>query len=110
MSHFIQEGERQKQEAEQAVLSRRLGLSNVQIDRRIDSVNAFNATREARAVLTASEYATHAEILRARADAEKREIEIEMALAEKARVGKLAREEEEGEEALRGLDAFEKNL
>ena len=110
VSHFIQEGERQKQEAEQAVLSRRLGLSNVQIDRRIDSVNAFNATREARAVRMASEYATHAEILRARADAEKREIEIEMALAEKARVGKLAREEEEGEEALRGLDAFEKNL
>ena len=107
---FIQEGERQRQEAEEAVLSRRLGLSNVQIDRRIDSVNAFNAAREARAVRTASEYATHAEILRARADAERREIEIEMALKEKARVGKLARDEEEGEEALRGLDAFEKNL
>ena len=67
-------------------------------------------TREAKAVRAASEYATHAEILRARADAERREIEIEMALEEKERLARVAREEREGEEALRGLDAFEKNL
>ena len=73
-------------------------------------MNAFNATREAKAARAAAEYATHAEILRARAGAERREIEIEMALEEKARVSRLARDEREGEEALRGLDAFEKNL
>ena len=107
---FLAEGERQRAEAEEAARDRRVGVSNRTIDRRVESVNAFNATREAKAARAAAEYATHAEILRARAGAERREIEIEMALEEKARVSRLARDEREGEEALRGLDAFEKNL
>ena len=107
---FLQEGERQKAEAAEAVRNRKIGISNRHADRRVEAVNAFNKTREAKAVRAASEYATHAEILRARADAERREIEIEMALEEKERLARVAREEREGEEALRGLDAFEKNL
>ena len=107
---FLAEGERQKAEAAEAARNRKIGISNRHADRRVDAVNAFNKTREAKAVRAASEYATHAEILRARADAERREIEIEMALEEKARLARVAREEREGEEALRGLDAFEKNL
>ena len=107
---FLAEGERQKAEAAEAVRNRKIGISNRHADRRVEAVNAFNKTREAKAVRAASEYATHAEILRARADAERREIEIEMALEEKERLARVAREEREGEEALRGLDAFEKNL
>ena len=110
MRAFLQEGERQKAEAAEAVRNRKIGISNRHADRRVEAVNAFNKTREAKAVRAASEYATHAEILRARADAERREIEIEMALEEKERLARVAREEREGEEALRGLDAFEKNL
>ena len=110
LSKFYQEGERQQIEVEEAIANRRTGLSNEVIDRRIDTVNQFNSIREAKAVRTAAEYATHFEILQSRKDAERREIEIELAVEEKQRVTQAERDYLDGQEALSGIDAFERNL
>jgi hypothetical protein len=110
LSQFYQEGERQRLEVETQIADRKQGLTEKAIDRRVNTVNNFNSVRQAKAVRTAAEYATHFEILEARRDAEKREIDVDLAVGAKTRVRHAEMKESEFSEAIDGIEVFERNL
>ena len=107
---FRAEGERQAADVLDHTLTLRASIDEHVAERRAHQLNAFNASRETKAIHVAAQYATHAEMLEARREVEKREVEIELAIAEKNRLLAVARNDAARGEALDGIDAFERNL
>ena len=110
VSRFRAEGERQDRDVFEHTMTIRAGHNAHVASRRTKELNAFNARRETKAVEVAAEYATHAELLEARREVEKREVEIELALEEKARLRRARAGEAAKDEAMGDIDDFERRL
>ena len=110
LAKFTAEGLRQENSNLNKTLRSRVDRMDTLAKQRSLVLNEFNTARERKAMATASEHARHAGVMEERRAVERRELEIEEAVAEKDRLRRVAMNLDAKAEALTGIDAFEANL
>mmetsp|Transcript_23743 Transcript_23743/g.58199 ORF Transcript_23743/g.58199 Transcript_23743/m.58199 type:complete len:773 (+) Transcript_23743:84-2402(+) len=110
LAKFTDEAFRQEADMMGTHLADRSKTLSLQANRRATQLGTFKATREMKATTTAGAYAHHAENMERKRTMEKRELQVELALSEKERLGGVVANLSSRDEAVGGIDAFEANL